>query len=415
MKCAMTRSGVRVVLLVAALLGGSAAPAVAQSQKAEAEKFFRAGEQAYNAGQYLVAAQAFEEAYRLLPVPAIAFSTAQAYRLQYFIDKDPGWLKRSIELYRLYVSQVESGGRRDDAVASLAEIEPIMLRIEAEQRGPIETRVAAAATQLMVSTQVQGARVSIDGNSGEAPFLRKVDPGPHKIEVTADGYFPVEQTATAVEGKFVPIEVTLQPRPARVKIRTESGARVVIDGRPAGTAPISRPVELPAGKHFVSVSRRGRYGWSREIVVERGEEVELSAPLHKTTQRKISHWVLGASALALGVAGLTSLQALRADNRADDLNQRRLDDTTIFTRADQAQYEDEIVLRDARLRDTYIWLGIAGAIGAAGALMVLLDSPRAEMPPLAAGKPGEAPAQPTLGVGPLLGPELAGLSLVGRF
>jgi hypothetical protein len=413
----MMTTSIRKWLVLAGLLVSMvvASPVVAgDGDKAEAEKLFRAGEQAYKAGQYLVAAQAFEQAYKLLPVPAIAFSTAQAYRLQYFIDKDPGWLKRSIELYRRYVNEVDKGGRRDDAVASLAELEPIMLRIEAEQAGPIETRVIASDTQMMVSTQVRGARAAIDGNEGETPLVRKVEPGPHKIRVTADGYFPVEQEATAVEGKFLPVEITLRPKPALVKVRTEGGSRVTVDGRPVGSAPLARPLELAAGKHFVAVTHRGRYGWSKEISVARGEAVELGAGLEKTLQRKISYWVLGASGLALAITGITTFQALSADSDAQALDDKRRQEG--ITPDQLNDYFAKVELRDARRRDSLIWLGITGAIGATGMLLWLLDNPRADAPPFQSPAETETESKPgALSWTPVVVHEGAGVVVGGSF
>ena len=113
----------------AAVLLLTAQPARAD-EKAEAQKRFRSGEVAFKAGDYVVAAEAFEEAYALLPLPAIAFSTAQSYRLQYFIDKQPARLRRAVELYRVYVDQTPKGGRREDAVANLAEVEPLLGRLD---------------------------------------------------------------------------------------------------------------------------------------------------------------------------------------------------------------------------------------------------------------------------------------------
>jgi len=409
------RSILTVLCLIAAL--GAVARAqgkpakVDPATRAEAERFFRAGERAYNAGQYVMAAQAFEEAYRLLPLPAIAFSTAQAYRLQYFIDKKPARLKRAIELYRSYVEQVDSGGRRDDASTSLAELEPIMARIESSSGAVQAERVESRATQLMVSTQVDGAQASIDGDRlAGAPVIKDVKPGEHRVSASADGYFPVEQKAVAVEGRLVVIEIELKPKPALVKLRTESGAVVTVDGRPVGTAPFGRPLEVAQGRHFVTVVKRGRHAWSREIEVARGQELELHASLDTTGQRKASYWVMGASLVSFAAAGTFGLFAAGDDGDATaflDLQKERP-----LTVDELAEYRDAVQRRDDNMTRTYLMLGVGGALATTGVLLYLIDTPRAESQPMASSAAGESGA---VTFTPFVGSDVAGVGIRGSF
>jgi tetratricopeptide (TPR) repeat protein len=406
-------------LLLALLVALAVAPGTAaaqEDQRAEAERFFRAGESAYNAGQYDVAAQAFEKAYSLLEVPAIAFSTAQAYRLQYFVDKDARKLKRAIELYRSYIGQVDQGGRRDDAITSLAELEPILLRLEAEeggiQGGPMTRE---RTTQLMITTQVEGASATIDEHKGEAPLIRQVEPGAHKVTVKAPGYFPVEQTATAVDGEFIVVEIPLRPMPAQVSVRAEAGAEISIDGRPAGTAPLARPIELPAGKHFVTVTRRGRNAWSRELEVARGEQVELLAELRTTGQRRASRWVLGAGGATLIASGVYFGLAWKSGSDAEDILHRL--ETEGITQTELAEYDRLRDERGDRRTTGFILLGAGSAIAITGALMYVFDTPAPETQPMAApaeATPSESTTRP-LSVVPVVTPEGGGLSILGRF
>src|SRR6187399_1040248 len=106
----MRRRSFAVVLVLASL----AAPARADTMS-DAKNFFKAGAAAYTAGDYLAAIQALDAAYRLTPLPGVAFSLAQAERRQYFVSREPAHLVRAIELYRVYLKQVASGGRRADA------------------------------------------------------------------------------------------------------------------------------------------------------------------------------------------------------------------------------------------------------------------------------------------------------------
>lgn len=408
----------KLVLTVVVALASATTVARAQEmtpeKRAEAERFFRAGERAFDAGQYDVAAQAFEEAYSRLPLPAIAFSAAQAYRLQYFIDKDPPKLKRAVALYRAYLEAVDKGGRRDDAAANLAELEPILQRMEAEQAragmGPIEDRpTVEVTTQLMVSTQVETAVAAIDGGEpGAVPLVREVKPGPHTITVEAEGYFPETLKQTAVEGRLIVVEVELKPKPALLRVRVEAGAEVSIDGRPAGTAPFARPLELAAGKHLVTVAKRGREAWTREVELARGQELSLDVSLRVTAQRKASYWVMGGAGAAFVGAGVYGVLALGSDERAEDLDDKRRAEG--LSSAELDDYEAAVDERDARRGRTYLLLGVGGALAVTGALLYFIDTPRAEMP-AAFSAGGDA----SVTFVPVLGGDSAGIGVVGRF
>lgn len=400
------------VVVVAAVIALPSA-AAAQDNRADAQKAFRAGQQAYEAGQYEVAARAFERAYKALPIPAIAFSTAQAHRKQYIIDKEPGRIKRAIELYRVYIAKVPKGGRRDDAVTSIAELEPKLERMMATMRQPIVMPKIDAVTELMVSARgVKGAKAWIDGKQGDAPLMLQVTPGPHKVRVVAEGYFPVEETHTAVRGKFITVEVMLKPKPALIQVDAPGGTMITIDGRPSGTTPLLRPLAVPAGKHFISLTKRGYRSWSREIVVKRGDKMQLAPTMRRTTQRKLSYYVLGASALLWIGTGLSALSAQQVGKDAEALNDKRNSEGLTV-----AELDEYLHLRDQhnqRLDNTYILLGVATAVSVAGGLMYFLDSSRAEAPP-ATMTPGAGPESPVVSVAPMVGGQTAGLALVGRF
>jgi tetratricopeptide (TPR) repeat protein len=395
------------------LAWAGAGRAEAQGDKrALAEKFFRAGEQAYKAGQYVAAAQAFEEAYKLLPLPAIAFSTAQAHRLQYFIDKESGRLERAIELYRVYIEQVPAGGRRDDATSNLAELEPIRLRLTEQGKMNTASAPEKPATQLMITSQVSGARATIDGQGGEVPLIREVEPGAHRVEVSARGYFPETQTATAVEGKFIVVEMALRPRPALLSIATESGAMVSVDGRPMGVTPLPGPLQLDAGKHFISVSKRGRKPWSKEITLARGDQMALQAPLYTTRQRQVSYWVLGTAGATATAAGVATFLALSADRDVADLEDRRT--TQGLTLDEFARYRDLREVRDDRRSLALALWGTGGAIAVTGALLYWLDTPRAEIP-LPSALVGETAGDTALRLTPTISPEGLALTLSSAF
>lgn len=408
------KSPIRTLTLAALLCAGalSARDAAAQSEEAveQARKFFEAGKQAYEAGQYEVAAMAFEEAYRLAPRPPIVFSMAQAYRRQYFVDRDPAKLKRAVDLYKEYVREVPQGGRRDDAVQYIAELEPILVRVEEEQRaagrGPVQavTPIRTETTQLMISSRTKGARAAVDdAEAMELPIVRDVEPGTHKIRVEAEGYFPEEVEGNAVEGRLVVIEVPLREKPAKVTFSATSGAEVSIDGRPVGTAPL-RPVEVAAGKHFLSVTKRGHHPFTREVTLKRGQEVQVKASLERTTQRAVSYWVYGAAVLMLAGGGVTTGLALVHEGNAQEILDKRDVRMQTLTPDELAEYEQERQDRDDYVTASYVLFGGGVALAATATLLYFIDSPRVE-----------APQSSSSVVVPMVSSSGLGAAWVGRF
>jgi hypothetical protein len=417
------RRGAALALVVACAT--LAAPSFAHAadddpQIAEARRFFDAGKQAYEGGQYALAATAFEEAFRLAPRPTVAFSMAQAYRRQFFVDRDAAKLKRALELYKQYIVDVPQGGRRDDAVQYIAELEPMLVHIEDEQRlkglGPVKSIEAARdATQLMISSRTKGAFARIDAAAAtEVPVIREVAPGTHRVRVEAPGYFADEVEGVAVAGRLVVVEVTLREQPARLALRAPAGAEVAVDGRPVAVLPLARPLEIVAGTHLVTISQRGRYAFTRELRLARGQELTMEASLERTRQRTASWWVLGAAGAAFLAGGVEATFAFVHQGRAQDVLDHRAGRP--ITQPELDLYNRE---RDARDRDataSAVLFGSAALIGATGALLYFIDTPR--LPAQGSILPAEpitAP-DPGLTLAPSTGPGgMMGVALTGSF
>lgn len=372
----------RHLLVIAALLAASA-PARAQEQatggRVEAEQFFRAGERAFKNNSFQSAAEMFERAYATLPLPAIAFSAAQAYRLQYALDGDPAKLKRAVKLYEAYVAQDPKGKRVGDAAKILAELRPRL--DELEKKGAVADMPAKSdATTIMVTTTTDVARAAlvIDGGKPEAlHVMREIGPGRHKVVVTAPGYFPAERSKEVLKGVPNVVEIELKPRPAVVNVRADDGAQVSVNGRPAGVTPLVRPIELPPGKHLVTITRRGHRPWSREIKVKRGETIALEPSFDRTGQRTLAYGVLGVSGALLVGAGVTFGMSIAAAKDASDLDDKR--NAQGLTEPEAEDYRDAVDRRDARRNVTWLLLGSSAAVATAGFLLYFMDNPRAEV------------------------------------
>jgi len=282
-------------------------PAVARADDiSEAKSFFKAGAAAYTAGDYLAAIQALDAAYRLTPLPAIAFSLAQAERRQFFVSREPAHLARAIELFRLYVAKVPSGGRRADAADALAQLEPLAAGQSPSGESAPASAPESRKTRIMVSSEAPGATISLDGTAPVAsPLIAEVAPGTHAVGIAASGFFTTERRVVAIAGELVPLEVALKERPAVVFVEPSVEAELYVDGSYSGKVGKGARVELPAGTHQFAFARKGRRLESMVVTLERGSTKHLPVELHWTGQRMTAVSLFVVSGVTL-VGGLAS-------------------------------------------------------------------------------------------------------------
>ncbi len=397
----MTRSSGLLLIALGTSMIGTAAADNKSTTEARAKRLFRSGERAFEIGRYATAARAFEQAYALEPLPAIAFSVAQANRLQYFVDNDVRRLSRARKHYRTYTNQVSQGRRRGDAVRFLSEIEPILAKHSGARSSGARDR---ASTELMVSSNATGASASLDGAKPEAmPLIAKVKPGVHKVRVEAKGYFPEQIEATAVQGRLVALDAALRPRPAQIRLHVvHGGARMSVDGQPWRNVPAD-VLELPAGRHVIRVARRGHKPWTRTFKLGNGQTVESNVSLDSSGQRKLSYWVLISAGASLATAGIWAALARSSHSKASDLSDTS--ELRALTRDELEQYDALIDKRDSRKTVTYALAGAGGALLVTGALLYYFDNARPEAPT----------AKSRITLTPMLQPSGAGMGVATTF
>lgn len=309
-----------VVLLLTAVLLVTASAAAQTPDVERSKEFFRAAAAAYAAGKYDVAIQALEEAYRLAPLPAIAFSWAQAERRQYFVSRERRHLDRAVELFRRYLVEVTEGGRRADAIEALSQLEPLLAleQQQAEPAAPAEPARPDAPTRLMITADVPSAMVVVDsGEPSSSPAIVDVAPGSHQIRVSAPGYHPVAREVMALSGALVPVEISLPALPAELLVTGPSDADLYVDGSLLGKLGSGRLLSLRAGKHRVMATKKGHRVEVKELKLERGQAYRVRLTLQPTVQRRASTvlFIAGAAALSTGVM-LTAL-AVQYENDAE--------------------------------------------------------------------------------------------------
>lgn len=212
------------------------------------------------------AALAFEESYRINPVPVVQFNLAYAYR---------------------------GLGRINDAIQQIE-------RFLAAPGSTPADRVAAAQTELttlrglLVHVQVTrtpaDAQLMVDGQIATLVGTELVvDPGHHVLELSRDGYRRARREVdwpaqTRTELSFALELVDIAPR-----LRIEPSipnAVVTVDGNVLGPGLQER--EIASGSHDVRISAEGYVPFQRTIVVGRTGLHRVDAML--TQRRNNSPW-----------------------------------------------------------------------------------------------------------------------------
>jgi len=354
--------------------GLSARPGHAQDpgdlQRAKAS--FKAGANAYAAGDYLAAIQGLETAYSLTPLPAIAFSLAQAERKQFLVKKEREHLQRALELYRRYLEQEPEGSRKNDALLAIAELQP-----QLGSAAPSEplAKQPARPTRLMIVSDTPGARIALDGGPlSSSPLIREVLPGRHRARVQAPGYYDAEREVVALSGELILSELRLAERPSSLYVWAPAGAAIYVDGVYVAEGGPLATVPLAAGVHQLLVAQKGRRVERRDIRMKRGENHAEYVTLEPTTQRRLSEYLFMGGGLALGAGVVLSAFAVRAEGGAEAfLGLQKRERVTVSSQL--TAYNAKIVER-TRFR-TAAAIGIAGSLGffITGLFLHELDQP----------------------------------------
>jgi len=365
-----------------ALPAAAQAPAVGAGPQApsagdveRAKESFRIGAAAYAAGEYLAAIAALDSAYAAAPLPAIAFSLAQAERRQYFLDQKHEHLQRSVALFRRYLEQTPSGGRRADALEALAQLEPLVARAPAAAP-PAVASAAAASTRLLVIAEAPGARVFIDGEEVAGTPIREVSPGKHRVVVQAPGFRDAERSVVAVSGELIPVSMALVELPGVLEVKTSDSAEIYVDGAFASLGGKDVALTLASGSHRVSVAQNGHRVASHTVGVQRGSRQTLRVELEPTAQRMTSHVLLIGGAAAVGAGAFLGALAVQSEDAAQGFLEQR--DARNVSSAELVGYQADVARRNRYRLMAGVSLAAGLGLLVTGLFMHELDQPRAE-------------------------------------
>lgn len=390
------------------------APSVHADDRETAGNLFDAGAEAYDAGQYLVAAEAFLKAHEFLKSPALHYSAAQAYRRQYLMDGSADSLRRAVRLYREYLQEDTSGQRREEAISALADLVPLEARLKRKHVATIAPTAPALTagkpglvpipiptgsptnpapvpditldepeepeaepprkTRVLISAKPTTAEISIDDAAmARVPVVAEVKAGPHKVHAHAEGYFDEDFQIDAVDKELVARHVVLRPKPGRLSVQSISGASLSLDGQLRAMLPLEKSIEIEPGEHFIAITQSGRISFHKGITIERDKDLKVIAELPLTKQR-IGAWstltvgLLGAAATGI-LGGLTWNQNSIA---ATYDNNRRIG---AMTQTEISSYNAALLQRNTFSTATMMTGGISALVLLTSAGMFLFDNP----------------------------------------
>jgi len=357
---------------------GAAAGSTAQSDAAKTAKaraLFEAGGRAYDNAQYDVALQAFTQAYALFPKDGILFSIAQTERRLFTTTGDSRHRDEAVRSYRAYLDKVKTGGRRGDAAKALEDLSAGMAPSPSNGGAtppPVTVDTAPKATRFYISSTTPGVRVSVDGKPETAANVTaEVTPGDHKIRFAAPGFREKEVTVQALPEELVPVTFDLEELPGTIRLSTVSGAEINVDGRYVGDAPLTAPLALPSGKHFVVASKDGHVTRSEVVDLSRGKPTPLDLDLPTTTQRDVSYGVFAVSGAALVTSGVFVGLAFWKQGAAQSILDKKT--TGNISGDDITEYNDARAARDRFTIAAAATGGGAGLLAIIGLGMFLID------------------------------------------
>jgi len=121
------------------------------------------------------------------------------------------------------------------------------------------TAMSSSPGTVVVESKPSGAHVKIDGqDKGVTPLSTKVPAGTHVIEIASGGeprVIPMSLEAGQTFAQYV--EITSGASLGRLAVAsTPSGAKILLDGQPRGTAPAEIP-DVAAGEHELTLELNG--------------------------------------------------------------------------------------------------------------------------------------------------------------
>ena len=175
--------------MAAMLIANTAAAQPQTDAKTRARAHYERGTAAYSDGRYKDAIDAFLDAHREYPSPALSFNAARAY------DK-LGDVPGALRFYREYL-------RQSPTVRDRGAVERRIQQLEQK----LSTR---GVQQVTILSNVEGATVIIDGRPvGVTPWTGEIAPGQHDLRLQREGFRDAKTTFALSDTRSRDVEVAM--------------------------------------------------------------------------------------------------------------------------------------------------------------------------------------------------------------
>jgi hypothetical protein len=317
----MRLRSVAVSLAFALSLGLAASPearAQSDADRATARSLGQEGQQAFEAKDYATAEDRFRRADKMVHAPTLVLGLARALTAE-------GKFVEAQESYNRIIREGLPAGAPDVFKRALDEAKKEVDAVAAKV-GAVTITVKAAGGADIPDPQVVLDEHPI--NSASLGVRRAIDPGPHVLRATADGYKPGELRFSMTEGGSADEPLTLDKD---------------LSAAPVATAPMTTPAPAAA------------------------TTPDLSPTESPSNARKIAPWIafgVGGAGLVLG--GITGILAMGKHSTLD--GECKPDCTTTTAQSDLSSYHTIGAISDVG----FILAGVGGAVGA----ILLVTQPR---------------------------------------
>ena len=135
--------------------------------------------------------------------------------------------------------------------------------------------------ELSIASEPAGAEVSIDGEpAGVTPLQTEVMQGLRSFEFSLPAHKTLTLQREVIAGAALQLDdIRLQPADGQLRVQSEpSGASVSVEGEFQGTTPVTMTLASQVS-HSLRLSKAGYQGVAQEIVLDPGQDRELSLAL----------------------------------------------------------------------------------------------------------------------------------------